>query len=161
MRKIASMKNETVKKIEMRIQGYEVHASSQAGVSTCIGVTKGKRFRIAFDMGSCPQWSHGANVVFVSHCHIDHSRLRIQPRESEKYEQSEEKVIYFVPKECVEILKKIKVMYEQLDAMKTCGTDSEKTDHPTSLPMEFRGVEAGKNLPVSALQIVLLSCICN
>ena len=54
------------------------------------------------------------------------------------------KVIYFVPKECVEILKKIKVMYEQLDAMKTCGTDSEKTDHPTPLPMEFRGVEAGK-----------------
>ena len=143
----ANEKTETVKKIEMRIQGYEVHASSQAGVSTCIGVTKGKRFRIAFDMGSCPQWSHGANVVFVSHCHIDHFGSVFNHARVRSMNNPKKKVIYFVPKECVEILKKIKVMYEQLDAMKTCGTDSEKTDHPTSLPMEFRGVEAGKTYP--------------
>ena len=121
----------------MKIEGYEVHASSLAGISTCIGLTKGKRFRIAFDMGSCPQWSHGVNVVFLSHCHIDHFGAVFNHARVKSMNNKNKKVIYFVPEECVEILQKIKLLYEQLDNMKT----------GTSLPMEFRGVKAGKKYP--------------
>ena len=87
--------------------------------------------------------------MFVSHCHIDHFGSVFNHARVRSMNNPKKKVIYFVPKECVEILQKIKVMYEQLDAMKI-GTDShdENTDHHhPSLPMEFRGVEAGKSYP--------------
>eukprot|EP00939_MAST-03C_sp_MAST-3C-sp1_P001244 g1244.t1 len=131
---------------------YVVECDSVAGLRTCIGVRSGKKFSIAFDIGSCPSWVLSANTVFISHTHVDHFGAIFSHARSRGLSRSGKDTVYFVPKESVRALLVAKHAFESLDAFGgfreggTRGGDDvgEKEDAHGKLMMRFVPVEAGK-----------------
>ncbi|GAB4825225.1 mitochondrial 3'-tRNA processing endonuclease Trz2 [Ancistrocladus abbreviatus] len=53
----------------IEIEGFSVEGISVGGLETCVIIPE---FKVAFDIGRCPQKAVQQNFVFITHAHLDH-----------------------------------------------------------------------------------------